>query len=138
MPSASWRPEKYAEFHVALLGQRWPCLDEASAIEVAQSLGVSEKQIRAEMAKSPNDDASVRTYQLAQNLGITGTPSYVIGNELVQGAVGLDDLEPRSRTCAPAARPAAETPPIKSPKSRRFSHVDKRGAIPAAHPKGFH
>ena len=85
-------PEKYEQFHIALLGSEGRA-DEDSAMEVATSLGVSEKQIRAEMQKSP-DTASVQgAYELAQKLGITGTPSYVIGNELVQGAVGFDDLE---------------------------------------------
>jgi protein-disulfide isomerase len=85
-------PEKYGAFHVALLGGDGRA-DEASALEVANSLGVSEDQIRAEMKKSPSDDSVQQTYQLAQTLGISGTPSYVIGNELVQGAVGFDDLE---------------------------------------------
>jgi protein-disulfide isomerase len=94
-------PEKYSKFHVALLTSDGRA-DEASAIEVAQSLGVSEKQIRAEMAKSPSDASVQEAYTLAQNLGITGTPSYVIGNELVQGAVGFDDLKTKvknMRTC---------------------------------------
>ncbi|QFY59887.1 DsbA family protein [Rhizobium grahamii] len=94
-------PEKYSQFHIALLGSDGRA-DESTAIDVAQSLGVSEKQIRAEMAKSTSDQSVQETYQLAQSLGITGTPSYVIGNELVQGAVGFDDLETKvknMRTC---------------------------------------
>lgn len=94
-------PEKYSQFHIALLSSDGRA-DEASAIEVAKSLGVSEKQIREEMAKSASDASVQETYQLAQSLGITGTPSYIIGNELVQGAVGFDDLETKvknMRTC---------------------------------------
>jgi protein-disulfide isomerase len=30
---------------------------------------------------------------LAQSLGITGTPAIVIGNQLVPGAISLDDLQ---------------------------------------------
>jgi protein-disulfide isomerase len=85
-------PEKYGEFHIALLGSDGRA-DEEKALGVAESLGVSKEQILAEMKKSPSDESVQKTYQLAQNLGITGTPSYVIGNELVQGAVGFDDLE---------------------------------------------
>ncbi|WP_283194768.1 DsbA family protein [Rhizobium sp. AN80A] len=102
--SAAFRklaPEKYSQFHIALLGSDGRA-NEASAIEVAQSLGVSEKEIRAEMAKDPTDASVQETYSLAQSLGITGTPSYVIGNELVQGAVGYEDLETKvknMRTC---------------------------------------
>jgi protein-disulfide isomerase len=84
-------PEKYGEFHRALLGSDGRA-SEDTAIDVAKSLGVSEDAIRKEMAKSP-DDASVKdTYQLATNLGLTGTPSYVIGNEAISGAIGLDAL----------------------------------------------
>ena len=85
-------PEKYGDFHVALLGSDGRA-SEDTAIQVASSLGVSEDKIRAEMKKSPNDDIVQATYQLAANLGISGTPSYVIGNEMVPGAVGIDDLE---------------------------------------------
>lgn len=85
-------PEKYGQFHHALLGSDGRATED-SAIEVASSLGVSESAIRQEMAKSP-DDASVKeTYKVANDLGLTGTPSYVIGNEAVSGAVGLDALE---------------------------------------------
>jgi len=85
-------PEKYGDFHVALLGSDGRA-SEDTAIQVASSLGVSEDKIRAEMKKSPNDDIVQATYQLAANLGISGTPSYVVGNEMVPGAVGIDDLE---------------------------------------------
>jgi protein-disulfide isomerase len=85
-------PDKYGEFHHALLGSDGRATED-SAIEVATNLGVSESAIRQEMAKSP-DDASVKeTYQLATNLGLTGTPSYVIGDEAVSGAIGLDALK---------------------------------------------
>ncbi|QSY96159.1 DsbA family protein [Rhizobium bangladeshense] len=98
-------PAKYADFHVALLSSEGRASEE-SAIAVAGSLGFSEDQIRAEMAKSPNDGIVQATYQLASSLGISGTPSYVIGNELVPGAVGLDDLEAKvknMRSCGKTA-----------------------------------
>ena len=37
--------------------------------------------------------AQVGLYALATSLGITGTPSYVIGNETVPGAVGKEAIE---------------------------------------------
>jgi protein-disulfide isomerase len=44
-------------------------------------------------------------YSLANNLGITGTPSYIIGTEAVFGAVGADPLKEKianMRTCGKA------------------------------------
>jgi protein-disulfide isomerase len=85
-------PEKYAEFHHTLLSSDGRA-SEDSAIEVATSLGVSEAAIRAEMAKSPNTDSVKATYQLASDLNVTGTPAYVIGNEAISGAIGLDAIQ---------------------------------------------
>ncbi|MDF1634859.1 DsbA family protein [Mycoplana sp. MJR14] len=92
--SAAFRdlaPEKYPAFHRALLGGEERATEE-TAIAVATGLGVSEADIRKQMEAKPHDDAVRETYSLAQSLGITGTPSYVISNEAVFGAVGIDEL----------------------------------------------
>ncbi|MGV3551830.1 DsbA family protein [Rhizobium sp.] len=83
-------PEKYGEFHRALLSGEQA--NEARAIEVAKSLGISEEALRAKMAEVSQDDAVRETYQLATKLGITGTPSYVLGDEAVFGAIGEVEL----------------------------------------------
>lgn len=84
-------PEKYGQFHRDLLGGEAHA-NEARALEVAKSLGVSEEQIRAQMQKAPSDARVQEAYQLATKLGISGTPSYVIGDEAIFGAVGVDML----------------------------------------------
>ncbi|MCJ7994604.1 DsbA family protein [Rhizobium cremeum] len=97
-------PEKYGDFHRALLGGKGRA-DEQAALDVAASLGVSEEQIRAKMAASPNDDQVKEAYQLATSLGITGTPSYIVGNEAVFGAIGSEAIEQKLanvRTCGKA------------------------------------
>lgn len=97
-------PEKYAEFQRTLLGSTGRA-NEQSAIEVAESLGVKEADIRKTMASSPNDAQVKEAYQLATSIGITGTPSYVIGDEAVFGAVGAVPLKEKianMRTCGKA------------------------------------
>lgn len=92
--SAAFRliaPEKYGDFHRALLGGEERATEE-TAIAVAAKLGVTEEQLRAKMEKEPQDAAMREAYSLANELGITGTPSYVIGNEAVFGAVGADEI----------------------------------------------
>src|SRR5690606_13776413 len=85
-------PEKYGEFHRALLmgGGR---ADEASAIRAALDLGVEEAALREEMKNPAITEAFGDTYDLATQLAITGTPSYVIGQEVVFGAQGQAVLE---------------------------------------------
>lgn len=80
-------PEKYGEFHRTLMAAPGRHGEE-SAMEVAVSLGVSEDAIRKQMAESPNDAAVKEAYELATSLGITGTPSYIVGEEAVFGAIG--------------------------------------------------
>ncbi|MCA1403094.1 DsbA family protein [Ensifer sp. IC3342] len=92
--SAAFRaiaPEKYGDFHRALLGGEERATEE-TAIAVAAKLGVTEEQLREKMVDAPYDSAVREAYSLANELGITGTPSYVIGNEAVFGAVGADEI----------------------------------------------
>ncbi|SIP98787.1 Protein-disulfide isomerase [Rhizobium sp. RU20A] len=93
--SAAFRtiaPEKYGDFHRTLLGGEDRATEE-TAIAVAETLGVKEADLRAHMDKNPKDAAVMEAYKLANDLGISGTPSYVIGNEAVFGAVGLEELQ---------------------------------------------
>ncbi len=85
-------PQKYAEFHRKLLGGQGHA-SEKTAIATAASLGVEEAQIRKSMADHPNDDIVREAYQLANDIGITGTPTYVVGDEAVFGAVGLETIQ---------------------------------------------
>ncbi|MBP1844455.1 protein-disulfide isomerase [Rhizobium petrolearium] len=85
-------PQKYAEFHRALLGEQAHASEE-TAIAVATSLGIDEAAIRKSMVENPNDDLVRQAYQLANSIGITGTPTYIVGNEAIFGAVGLDAIE---------------------------------------------
>jgi protein-disulfide isomerase len=35
------------------------------------------------------------SYEIAKALNITGTPTYILGNEIIPGAIGLDELRNR-------------------------------------------
>ncbi|MDN2568008.1 DsbA family protein [Aquibium sp. A9E412] len=92
-------PEKYGEFHRRLLGGVGRA-GEASAIAVARELGVDEAALRAEMENPAIREAFAETYELANELSITGTPSYVIGTQVVFGALGLDVLNEKIEAAA--------------------------------------
>ncbi|WP_040593352.1 DsbA family protein [Mesorhizobium metallidurans] len=84
-------PEKYGEFHNALLGGQGRAT-EATAIKVALSLGADEAKLREKMKDPSIAEAISKTLDLANKLAITGTPSYVVGNEVVFGALGKEVL----------------------------------------------
>ncbi|MCR5940679.1 DsbA family protein [Ochrobactrum sp. XJ1] len=96
-------PEKYAEFHQVLLGAQERATED-SAIADAVKLGADETQLREKMKDPAITGAFQQTYQMAQQLNITGTPSYIIGDELVPGAIGVDGLVERIAAARAAAK----------------------------------
>jgi protein-disulfide isomerase len=89
--------KKYLEFHKELLGGRGQA-DKARALAVAKAVGMDMGQIEKDM-KSPEVKATLQEdFKLADALGINGTPSYVIGNDVVVGAIGLPALQEKINT----------------------------------------
>lgn len=84
-------PDRYEEFHNALLSHQGS-KDGAVALEIAQSMELNLQAIEAEAAKDDVIDAFREANALATELGVSGTPSYVIGNEVLFGALGADVL----------------------------------------------
>lgn len=97
-------PEKYPQYHELLMSAPDRATEE-SAITDAVRLGADETQLREKMQSAEVRGAFQDTYQLASELNITGTPSYIVGDELVPGAIGAEGLIERIA----AARAAAKT-----------------------------
>ncbi|MBZ0217924.1 MAG: DsbA family protein [Fimbriimonadaceae bacterium] len=83
---------KYLELHRALFDQRG-AIDGARALEVAETLGLDADRLAAAASEPKKNEIIANTLQIATALGINGTPSYVIGDQLVIGAVGYDQLK---------------------------------------------
>lgn len=84
-------PEQYGTFQDALMTAEGGA-DEASAVAIALSLGVDEAELRAAMADPAINAEISDVYVLADALGISGTPSYIVGDEAVYGAHGAEVL----------------------------------------------
>jgi protein-disulfide isomerase len=83
--------KKYLDFHQKLLGGRGPA-DKLRAIAAAKEAGLDIGRIEKDLA-SPEVKATIEeNFKLAEAMGMNGTPSYVIGKQVVIGAVGLDGL----------------------------------------------
>jgi len=84
--------KKYLDFHQRLLGGRGPA-DKARAIAAAKEAGLDVARIEKDLA-SPEVRATIEeNFKLAESMGMNGTPSYVIGKQVVIGAVGLEGLK---------------------------------------------
>ncbi len=87
-------PDRFWGFHQKLMSSR-------GQIGKAQALAVA-KEFNADMTRVARDSETAdvkvgiqESMQLAEALGINGTPSYVIGKDIVVGAVGLEALQGR-------------------------------------------
>lgn len=87
----SMMPDKYQDLHIALMETEGRSTEE-SAIAEAVKLGANEAELREKIKDPALSSSFQEAYQLANALNITGTPSYIIGTELVPGAIGKDGL----------------------------------------------
>lgn len=82
---------KYMELHRALMATQG-ALPEERILRIAEEAGLDIDRLKQDMADPALDDAIERTHALARQIGIEGTPAFVIGNQLVPGAVSKDRL----------------------------------------------
>jgi protein-disulfide isomerase len=84
--------KKYLEFHQKLLGGRGQ-VDKARALAAAKEVGLDVARIEKDMAGDEVKAQLDESAKLAEVLGLNGTPSYVVGSDVVIGAVGLNMLK---------------------------------------------
>ena len=89
--------KKYLEFHQKLLGGRGQA-DKAHALAVAKDVGMDMKRIDTDLTSDEVKVSIEESLKLAETLGLNGTPSYVVGTDVVIGAVGLDALRTKVST----------------------------------------
>jgi len=84
--------KKYLDFHQKLLSGRGAA-DKARAMAVAKEAGLDMAKLEKDLG-SPEVRATLEeNMKLAEALGMNGTPSYVIGKQVVIGAVGAESLK---------------------------------------------
>ncbi len=82
---------KYEEFHTTAMKSS-QLLDRSSAIGIAANLGLNIDRLVAD-AESPEVQAHIdRTAEYADQLRLTGTPAFVIGDRLIPGAASMEQM----------------------------------------------
>lgn len=87
-------PEAFEEFQTRLL-QTKGSADAKVAIALAEEMGLPVEDVRAASSSSVVREIVEGSYDIAEALGIRGTPSYVVGDVVEFGAVGYDALQAR-------------------------------------------
>jgi protein-disulfide isomerase len=89
---AAVKQGKYLPFHDAMMAYRGAFSD-PEIFGMAQSVGIDVDRLKRDMG---GDDISAilkANFALAQDLGINGTPAYVIGDRMVGGLTSAADFE---------------------------------------------
>jgi protein-disulfide isomerase len=96
--------KKYLEFHQKLLGGRGQA-DKTRALAMAKEAGFDIARIEKDISSDEVKAQLEESFKLAEALGLNGTPSYVVGSDVVVGAVGLNTLREKVNTarCGKAA-----------------------------------
>ena len=84
--------QKYIAFHQELLGSAGPASRE-KALAAAKDQGLDMLKLEKDMASDEVGATLKEDVQLASAVGITGTPGYVIGKDVVLGAIGIAGLK---------------------------------------------
>ena len=83
---------KYLAFHKKLLGGQVPANKE-TALAAAKDAGVDMDRLAKDFDTDEVTETLKEDAALARDLALTGTPSYVIGKDVLTGAVGMAALD---------------------------------------------
>lgn len=88
---ASRNQGKYDEFHWAMMGLNGRA-EESTVIRAAEEIGLNIAQLRRDM-NAPEIDEHIQTsMRLSRAIGFSGTPSFVIGDNLAPGLIEADQM----------------------------------------------
>lgn len=88
---AAGRQNAYVMFHQALMASRGYTSPDA-IVEIAEELLLDADQLQIDMAGPEIERMIEDNLGLARNLGIQGTPAFVLGDRLIQGALPRERL----------------------------------------------
>jgi protein-disulfide isomerase len=84
--------ERFWDFHYKLLGLHGP-VGKKEALAVAKEMGLDMDRLQKDMESPDINNGLKETMAVADQLQINGTPTFIVGDTVVVGAVGYNDLK---------------------------------------------
>lgn len=107
---AAARQGKYVAFHDALIGAH--TINDEEIRSIAGRLGLNYEILRKDM-KDPKLAATLaKNSELANALDINGTPAYIIGDQIIPGAIDAESLKKLIQTHRANARHSGSMAPV--------------------------
>jgi protein-disulfide isomerase len=85
-------PEKYEDLHRELLNTKALHSDE-DIWKVVTSLGIDRSAVEAKLDDPSIDEHLKQTTMLTQQLDITGTPAFIVGDQMLKGAYPVEHIQ---------------------------------------------
>ncbi len=89
---SQFKGDKYWQFHSRLLAMRG-AIGKAQALALAKDMGADMVQLARDTESDEVRSSLQEVAVLADSLALTGTPSFVIGQDVVVGALGYDEIK---------------------------------------------
>ena len=86
--------DSYWDYHRKLLGLR-STVGRQQALDVAKSMNVDMARLEQDAADPKTRAAIQQSLSAAQSLSLTGTPSYIVGDDAIIGAQGYEEISKR-------------------------------------------
>ncbi|PJG57488.1 DsbA family protein [Aeromonas cavernicola] len=80
------QPDKYKAFHEALYAHKGALADEAQVKQIAATAGVDWNKVEASLKDGRIDQNLATNRALAESMAISGTPAFIIGDQILRGA----------------------------------------------------
>jgi len=123
-------PELYTVFHDRLM-KATGRLTEDSIVQIAREAGVDVDRMRADMEDAAINKSIDRNIELARAIGVTGTPTFIIGDAMLDGAKPLQQME----SAIADARPlSAQRPPPSPPSAPDTDEMISSDHLPTHRP----
>ena len=87
-----FKGDKYFQFHQKLLGTRGQ-IGKTQALAVAKDMGADIAKLMDDVGQPATRANLDEVMKVADKLGLTGTPTFVMGDEVVVGSVGYDEMK---------------------------------------------
>lgn len=84
--------DRYLEFHIALMKHNGP-ISESALVTIAENVGLDVEQMRKDADSAEVTAMIDEKTQKAAQIGISGTPAFVIGGQLYGGYIGLEAMK---------------------------------------------
>jgi protein-disulfide isomerase len=91
---AAQKQGKYRELHLAMMAFKGK-LTSDDVRQLAATVGIDVAKLEQDMQDPAILETINRNYALAEALGIKGTPAFIVGDELVPGAISVEEMQKR-------------------------------------------